>query len=307
MKSYIGITDGSWFDLLSHRQDLDEINFWQPGGSRRFRALSLGEPFLFKLHSPLNYIVGGGFFGYAPEPIPAYLAWETFGEANGARTFSEMLARIEKYRRGPTDPRGTDPIGCILLQQPFYFSRDEWIPAPRDWHKNLVQGKTYDTATGEGARVWAQVSEQLAHRSAALLAEAPDSPLLVPTETMRRIGQGTFRVLITDTYQRRCAATGEKALPVLEASHIRPVADGGRHEIANGLLLRSDIHRLFDRGYVTVDPKHRIRVSRRLKDEFDNGEPYYPLEGHQIWLPRRTDARPSPESLEYHRDVVFRG
>jgi putative restriction endonuclease len=162
--------------------------------------------------------------------------------------------------------------------------------------------------TGEGARLWAQVAERLALRSAALLAEAPDSPLLVPTETMRRIGQGTFRVLITDTYQRRCAATGEKALPVLEASHIRPVAStAGGTKPTNGLLLRSDIHRLFDRGYVTVDPKYRIRVSRRLKDEFDNGEPYYPLEGHQIWLPRRTDARPSPESLEYHRDVVFRG
>ncbi|HVS65114.1 MAG TPA: HNH endonuclease [Thermoanaerobaculia bacterium] len=306
MKSYIGITDGAWFDLLSHRQDLEEVNFWQPGGKRRFRALSRGELFLFKLHSPNDFIVGGGFFGYS-SLLPAALAWETFEEANGARSFREMLARIEKYRRGPTDPHGNDPIGCILLQQPFYFERDEWIPAPPDWHKNLVQGRSYDLTTGEGARLWAQVLERLSLRTAGLLAEVHTSSLLVPTEIMRRIGQGTFRVLITDTYQRRCAATGEKALPVLEASHIRPVADGGRHETANGLLLRSDLHRLFDRGYVTVDPKYRIRVSRRLKDEFDNGEPYYPLDGQQIWLPRGLDARPASEALEYHRDVIFRG
>ncbi|HUP23109.1 MAG TPA: HNH endonuclease [Thermoanaerobaculia bacterium] len=306
MKTYVGITDRAWYEQLSRRLDLDEINFWQPGGKRRFRALSPGEPFLFKLHSPHHFIVGGGFFGYS-SLLPAALAWETFGEANGADSFREMLARIEKYRRGPTDPHGNDPIGCILLQQPFFFRRDEWIPAPSDWHKNLVQGRAYDLTSGEGARLWAQVTERLALRSASLVAEVTDSPLLVPTETMRRIGQGTFRVLITDTYERRCAATGEKALPVLEASHIRPVASGGRHEATNGLLLRSDLHRLFDRGYVTVDPKYRIRVSRRLKDEFDNGEPYYPLEGHQIWLPRRADARPAPQALEFHRDVVFRG
>ena len=306
MKAYVGITDRAWFDLLSRRLDLDEVNFWQPGGTRLFRALSPGEPFLFKLHSPHDFVVGGGFFGYS-SLLPASLAWETFGEANGAVSFPEMLARIEKYRRGPTDPHGNDPIGCILLQRPFFFVLDEWIPVPSDWHRNLVQGRTYDLTTGEGARLWAQVTERLALRSAGLVEEISASPLLVPTEGMRRIGQGTFRVLVTDTYERRCAATGEKALPVLEASHIRSVASGGRHEAANGLLLRSDLHRLFDRGYLTVDPQYRIRVSRRLRDEFDNGEPYYPLEGHSIWLPRRADARPAPDALEYHRNVVFRG
>jgi hypothetical protein len=39
----------------------EEVNFWQPSGSRRFRVWQAGEPFLFKLHSPENFIVGGGF------------------------------------------------------------------------------------------------------------------------------------------------------------------------------------------------------------------------------------------------------
>lgn len=77
--------------------------------------------------------------------------------------------------------------------------------------------------------------------------------------------------------------------------------------IDNGLLLRSDIHTLFDRGYISVTPKHRILVSRKLKEEFDNGEPYYPLAGREIWLPRGADERPRAEFLEWHADEVFRG
>ena len=102
-----------------------------------------------------------------------------------------------------------------------------------------------------------------------------------------RLGQGSFRVLVTDVYQRRCAVTGEKALPVLEAAHIKPVSSQGEHSIQNGLLLRSDVHTLFDRGYVTVTPDFQFRVSRRLKQDFDNGEHYFKLNGHQIWVPPR--------------------
>ncbi len=75
-----------------------------------------------------------------------------------------------------------------------------------------------------------------------------------------------------DAHDRRCAVTKEKALPVLQAAHIRPVSEGGRHLVPNGLLLRSDVHALFDRGYVTITPEYEFRASLRLKDEFDNAE-----------------------------------
>jgi hypothetical protein len=56
---YVGLTDLRWFEFLSATAPIDEVNFWQPSGGRHFRALSAGEPFLFKLRSPRNYIVGG--------------------------------------------------------------------------------------------------------------------------------------------------------------------------------------------------------------------------------------------------------
>ena len=76
MKFWVGVTDKNWFDYLS-RINPDEVNFWKPGG-QGFGALDIGEPFLFKLHSPINKIVGGGYF-VRSERIPLSLAWDAFG------------------------------------------------------------------------------------------------------------------------------------------------------------------------------------------------------------------------------------
>ena len=73
----------------------------------------------------------------------------------------------------------------------------------------------------------------------------------------------------------------------------------------NGLLLRSDVHTLFDRGYVTVTPEFRFRVSNRLKDDFDNGEQYFQHDRSPLWLPKKEGDRPAHEFLEWHADTVF--
>src|SRR6476469_4836774 len=104
-------------------------------------------------------------------------------------------------------------------------------------------------------------------------------------------------MLVTDIYRRRCAVTLERTLPALEAAHIRPYGDGGAHEARNGLLLRRDIHSLFDAGYVTVTPELRFEVSQRIREEFDNGKHYYALHGNSIELPANIHERPDPKSL----------
>lgn len=96
--------------------------------------------------------------------------------------------------------------------------------------------------------------------------------------------------------------TNSHVLHVLDAAHIRPYSDGGSHSLSNGLLLRQDVHTLFDRGYVTVSPDYRVEVSRRLKDEFDNGKKYYALQGKSILLPANPAFRPSVEQLAWHNE-----
>jgi putative restriction endonuclease len=306
IKAWVGVTDGDWYRYLRGRPGLDEVNFWQPGGSREFKSLSVGQPFLFKLHSPENFIVGGGFFRHATR-LPATMAWEAFGEKNGAASFDEMRRRIERYRRVPVDPRAEYRIGCILLQDPFFFNEPNWFPPPPDFHRTIVQGKAYDLTSDLGSRLWDQVLARLdLGQPIGTRSEFLDQPMFREGVVRLRLGQGTFRVLIADIYQRRCAVTGEKALPVLDAAHIQPVAYGGVHRIDNGLLLRSDIHTLFDRGYVTITPAYRFLASRRLKADFDNGENYLQLNKAPIGVPPDFENRPSRELLEWHTDTVFK-
>jgi putative restriction endonuclease len=91
---------------------------------------------------------------------------------------------------------------------------------------------------------------------------------------------------VTSVYQHRCAVTGEKTLPILDAAHIRPYEEGGEHDVTNGLLLRTDIHRLFDKGYVTIGIDGRFEVGQRLKADFENGRHYYAMHGQPVAPPR---------------------
>jgi len=300
---YVGITDYDWFQFLSAQSSIDEVNFWQPGGRTSFKALNPGELFLFKLHAPRNFIVGGGVFAHA-DILPVSIAWEAFGISNGAATLAEMRRRIAFYRKEPDNPHQDYMIGCRILTQPFFFPEDQWIQIPPSWSPHIQQGRTYDTTEADGRSLWAAVLEREAQQ--------PSPPIMLPrygepTLIRPRLGQGAFRVSVTDVYGRRCAVTGEKTLPILDAAHIRPFGEGGEHEISNGLLLRTDIHRLFDLGYVTISNDGRFEVGQRLKEDFENGHDYYAMRGTNILMPSHPEQRPKREALEWHQTNRFLG
>jgi putative restriction endonuclease len=300
---FVGVTDQDWFDFLSIRQ-VEEVNFWAPSGRTNFRALRPGELFLFKLHSPNNFIVGGGVFSHASR-LPLSIAWEAFGEKNGVASSSEMRRRIGRYRTD-ADPRIDPTIGCRILTRPFFWPRELWIPVPASWSSNIVVGRGYSTDEADGAYLWREVIARSNFAEAAVVGSASGrygSPVLVRP----RLGQGAFRVLVTDAYDRRCAVSGERTLPILDAAHIRAYADGGEHEGSNGILLRTDIHKLFDLGYATVDEDSRFVVSGRLKADFDNGKHYYDLHGSHLRPPVLPNTMPSPDTLRWHRENRFLG
>jgi len=308
MNAYVGITDYDWYQYLAAKPDIEEINFWQPSGSREFKTLQPGELFLFKLHSPRNYIVGGGFFTHA-SLFPVSMAWDAFGEKNGVGTLDEMRARIGKYRRLEVNPQVDYQIGCILLAQPFFYAEKDWIAVPEDWNPNIVQGKHYDLSVSPGKELYAQVEYRL-HASQIPIEDSSTTrqPRYGnPVEITPRLGQGAFRMIVTDIYERRCAVTRERSLPVLDAAHIKPFSKDGTHAIGNGLLLRADIHRLFDAGYVTVTPDYHFEVSSRLKADYENGRDYYTLHGKVIWVPESVFFKPSRETLSWHNSSVYRG
>jgi putative restriction endonuclease len=301
MKAYVGITDREWFEFLKNQPHLDEVNFWRPSGTQQFKALQPGELFLFKLHSPVDYIVGGGIFAHF-SLLPINLAWESFGISNGAVGLSEMRRQVAKYKHEDSFHVIDYTIGCIILEQPFFIPQRDWIPVP-DWKPGIQQGKGYDLSIEPGLSIFrrlhfARTAEDELRENRARFG--------TPSLIMQRLGQGSFRVMVTDAYERRCAVTNEKTLPALDAAHIKPYSEDGEHSVSNGILLRRDLHALFDQGYVTIDPSLRFEVSRKIREEFENGRDYYRLHGGAVRVPANLMNRPSREYLEWHNANVFK-
>jgi putative restriction endonuclease len=315
-KGFIGLTDPDWYRFLSSQPHVDEVNFWQPRGGREFRALNRGEPFFFKLRAPDKAIAGFGFYERF-ELLSAWLAWDCFGQMNGAPDFDSMIERIVRLRGddGRAIRSGDFQIGCVMISAPVFFGQSDWVSPPTNWAKTgIQQGKTYDLDSGEGRRV---LDECLAHAFisdrywnvepiANLVAEGSARyGNAVPVRP--RLGQGLFSLAVRDAYGGACAVTHEHTGPVLEAAHIMPYARGGEHRVNNGLLLRRDLHRLYDRGYVTITPDYVFLVGESLREEFKNGRSYYGLSDSRIALPTHEVWQPSKELLAWHREEIFRG
>jgi putative restriction endonuclease len=232
------------------------------------------------------------------------LAWETFEIANGAADLAQMRARVERYRRRDLERIADYPIGCILLEQPFFLHENQWIPVPDNWSPNIVQGRGYNLTVEPGLTLWTQLQSV---RGTPLEVREEGARYGPPILSYPRLGQGSFRILVTDAYDRRCAVTNERTLPALDAAHIKPYSDSGEHRVENGLLMRRDIHALFDRGYVTVSPGLDLEVSRRIREEFENGRDYYRLHGSPIRPPANTLHRPSEEYIKWHNENVYLG
>jgi len=168
----------------------------------------------------------------------------------------------------------------------------------------------YSGLSEEGAALWnnleagAAASSNLAtwgfgEREQARFGE----PILITP----RLGQGAFRVAIAELYRRQCALTDGKVLPVLDAAHTRPYAEGGTHTKSNGVLLRKDIHSVFDAGYATIDANFRFVVSDKVRDVFDNGNEYRRLHGTVLRLPADPADRPDRELLPWHNQHRYLG
>src|SRR3954451_9788281 len=189
IKLVVAVTDRGWFDHLRRRPDLAEVNFWAPSDVT-FRALRPGELFLFKLRAPVDRIVGGGVFAYATT-LPCSLAWEAFGEANGAASLPAMRARIAALRTDRAVSREDFAIGCRILTQPFFLPEEAWLPVP-GWARNIVSFRTYTTDDRDGRLLWKWV--QVARREPApeptpgTTARGHGEPVLVTP----RLGQGAF-------------------------------------------------------------------------------------------------------------------
>lgn len=310
MKTFVGVTDNAWAKFLIDRPGITEVNFWQPSGGRGFKVLQPGEPFIFKSKwNDGNQLIGGGYFeGFVKMKVSE--AWDFFGEGNGVSSLEEMLRLIGRYR---AINRADDPeIGCILLNDVSFVNDALRVDTPSDFSKNIVVGKSYvigNDATNPIIDLFVRnlaVAVDLG-TSTNTQPRRVDGPVFGEPQLVRpRLGQGGFKTLVREAYDRRCAITGHKIVPTLQAAHILPVSKNGENRIDNGMLLRSDVHTLFDQGYLGVAPDLKLHVSPRLRSEFGNGDEFYSRHGKGIATPRAPADRPKREFLEWHMETVFK-
>lgn len=291
----VASTDADWFRFLRSRPEIADINFWRPTAVATKEVP--GTLWFFRIRGGKE-IAGYAIFA-AYSVMPLQMAWETFGIANGVSTYSEFLNKLARIRGKPTN--GITEIGCAALVQPTYFR------TPVEYRRMYGPVASGSTEDAQGAALWDQLRFAIADSQL----QSRASPLVLPggfgapTLVAPRLGQPAFRTAILSAYERRCTVTGERTLPVLEAAHIRPFAENASHEVTNGLLLRSDLHTLFDAGLVTIDADFRFRVSSQIRERYENGREYYALDSRLVRLPERTELRPARDALSWHSEVVF--
>ena len=116
-------------------------------------------------------------------------------------------------------------------------------------------------------------------------------------QVARRRGQAAFRAALLEAYGGKCCVTGCALTHALEAAHIAPYRGDHSHHVQNGLLLRSDIHTLFDLGLLVITEGYRVKLSTLALED----DSYANLEGKQLILPDDQTRLPSLDALGRHR------
>lgn len=237
---------------------------------------------------------------------------------------AEITAWLEKHRRGPVWSDVRNNLSALTIndrnRRHNGDKRGNVAPDPSDPRDALIRVEVrggedvrywlYDFATG-GPAPYAEhedlgAAEQALAEARADVYSEPLPDFAGESEARRyemraislREGQPQFKGALLDAYAGKCAVTGCAVQAILEGAHIRPYSSGGTatNIVPNGLLLRSDIHTLFDRGLLWVDADGFVQLSSEL-----DGSEYTPLRGRKLRLPEQPADHPHPDHLAHHR------
>lgn len=128
-------------------------------------------------------------------------------------------------------------------------------------------------------------------------------------EITKRQGQPEFRDKLLKAYNNKCAVTECDAIEALEAAHIVPYLGKNTNFVSNGILLRADIHTLFDRGLLSFDhiPNsendnyYEVIISKEISNST-----YHKLEGNPLSLPDDPNDFPDKSAMKYHYNSIFK-
>lgn len=290
----IAPTDSTWFESLKVSELNSFVNFWTPT-PWNIKQLKIGDRLYFMLKSPIRKIGGfGEFVEY--ENLTGEEAWNKFGFRNGRLSKEEFVKSIQKYiHKNSSKHRNNEidinkyTIGCIVLMNCEFWDKEHYRKA--DDYK-IKFGK--QVVTRKYFKVFDPfINIQKVTNKFNLI---NDPRKKIQREVNVREGQSIFKGDILKAYNNRCCISNEDIPELLEAAHIQEYRNPDSHHVQNGLLLRVDIHRLYDNGLIFIDRNFTIHVSNLVSTPF-----YRQYHGKSIMLPDSTSEHPSIEALELRR------
>ncbi|SMC95081.1 HNH endonuclease [Pedobacter nyackensis] len=291
----ISPTDNNWFYYLKKNNFNSTVNFWTPT-PWNIKGLNKGDKFFFMLKAPIRLIGGfGEFVEY--KNLTAEQAWIEFGFRNGRDSKQNFIDSIQKYIDSNSKKFGkktinanTYTIGCIILQNCQFWENEEFKQLDKDkikFSSQIVKLKYFDDALNM------LDPSSLIERFHPLKGQREN----LFTQVNGRIGQERFKSAVLKAYNHRCCISGDPTPELLEASHIQSYLNINSNHIQNGILLRIDLHRLFDNGLLYIDEEYTIHISSVLKNDY-----YYSFCGKKINLPTNSKDYPSVEALKIKRN-----
>jgi len=291
----ISPTDKNWFEFLKGSGLNSNANFWTPT-PWNIRQLHRQDRLYFMLKSPIRRIGGfGEFVEY--KNLTAAQAWNEFGFRNGRSSRQEFIESIQSYIDENSEKFGGQPIninsyeiGCIVLTNCEFWDDDYFIDPVNlniDFAFQVVKIKYFNEYDPF-------IQEQTERDDFNLVNE--------PREDLQRItnvreGQSEFKGKILRAYNNTCCITGESIPELLEAAHIQEYRNRSSNNVQNGLLLRVDIHRLYDNRLIFIDRNFVIHISNLI-----TSPQYTQYHGKTIALPDLVNQRPSVTALEARRN-----
>lgn len=160
-----------------------------------------------------------------------------------------------------------------------------------------LSGETLTSVSGPTRELLEQEAKAAEASGSYSPADEVDERQRVLAAIVRRRGQPAFRKALLDAYGGRCAMTGCDVVDALEAAHIRPYSGQSSSVVSNGLLLRADVHTLFDLYLIAVDPVSlQVSLAPALRQSS-----YSDLVGKELASPASATLSASPDSLAWHR------
>ncbi len=290
----ISPTDINWFNFLKENKHSNNVNFWTPT-PWNISKLKIGDKFYFMLKSPIRKIGGFGIYN-AYNNYSLDQAWDFFGYGNGCASKEELINKLDDYKAKNSQDKSSvtkTQIGCISLSNVEFWDEENWIDLAEtdiDFSKSIVKLKYYTTDDFNS-------SISTIEENGYTLVNMDSEKLKKTRMVSERKGQSYFKLIVSTAYNNRCCVTGEITPELLEAAYIQPYMNETSNHIQNGLLLRSDIHRLYDNNLLYIDEDFTIHISSKLISDY-----YKNFNNTKIKLPTQNFKLPSKDALKSRFD-----